>query len=189
MSTATKRSLHEAERDAKAFREYFRDDFHRWEIAGSVRRQMPMIGDIEHVVLPRFEMKQIVKPGDLFPTATLVNVVWERLDALVSSGIMQKHRYGETGQHRWGDLYRGVDYLGFTHEIFTADAKNLGSVLAIRTGPAEFSKRVVTVCQQHGVEQRDGYLRYIGGGIIDVPEEKLYLELCGIGWVEPKDRR
>lgn len=159
MSTSIKRTYHRALHDAEAFRALFAPAcYARWEIAGSLRRRKPEVGDVEHVIVPAFG----TIPGDgLFAEPRQVNLLWQRLDDMVKAGTLTRHVYASAAgaTERWGDRYRGVDYMGFNHEIFTACEENWGSVLAIRTGPAEFSKGLVVGLQRKGYMNKGGYVR------------------------------
>lgn len=90
--------------------------------------------------------------------------------------------------HRWGPKYRGVIFNKFRHEVFIADERNFGSVLAIRTGPAEFSKQCVTDMQRLGFYHREGRVVNAMGDIIDTPTEERFFELCGMRWIDPSTR-
>ena len=211
-TTATaKRPLAEARLDARDFAELLLADSlaERWTTAGSVRRGVPHVGDVEHVVIPRFGE---VKAGDsLFAETKTANLVWHRLDQLVAAGILRQHIYGATGP-RWGDKYRGVDFRGFCHEIFTADPDNWGMQLAIRTGPPDFSRRLVTGLLEGGFRNQHGRVWLCDrceanrrcprecsacqgtqlvprGDPIPAADEETYFKLCGVEWAEPRDRR
>jgi len=159
---AGRRAWQAAMADGEAFRGKFPAScYARWEIAGSVRRQSAGgVKDVEHVIIPAFGD---VPDGDsLFAATVRVNLLWHHLDAMLKAGQVAKHVYGhaDTGapKHRWGEKYRGVDFRGFNHEIFSADLDNWGSVLAIRTGPAEFSHRLVIDLQKNGYVNDGGYV-------------------------------
>lgn len=194
--------------DAEAFRDLFpRECYERWEIAGSVRRLKNDVADVEHVVMPRFG--EIEVTSGLFPQKETVCLLWFHLDSLIQKGDVAKHMYGATGP-RWGNLYRGCDFRGFNHEIFTADELNWGAQLTIRTGPSEFSQRMVSYLPRRGYRQhkhRDnrGYvfpLDYANeleaatgpvdidrSRIVPAPDEETFFGLCGQLWVEPSKRR
>jgi DNA polymerase/3'-5' exonuclease PolX len=209
MSTVDqKRGWTESLAAAEAFRDLFTGAFERWEFAGSIRRRCREVGDAEHVVIPRI----VDRAGDdLFGGAKPVNLLWERADALVASGKVSRHLYAN-GQ-RWGLKYRGVDfgYLGLItlNEIFCADESNWGPTLAIRTGPADFSKQLVTGLLRNGHRNKEGAVwrcapcdcrrdtsckRCDGTGLvpgerISVPDEATYFKLAGVAFAKPEDRR
>lgn len=189
MSTGTKRTLSQATADALAFAELFDGCADLWCIAGSVRRRKPEVGDIEHVVIPKMGERD---GGGMFGEKVAVNLLWERLDMLVESGALSKHVYETVvgRQTRWGDKYRGVDFRGFTNEIFTADAKNYGSILLIRTGPAEFSQAFVDRFLRGGLYRQDkGYLKHVrSGNVVPIPDEESYFRMAGLPFVAPEKR-
>lgn len=153
-TTETKRSLRDAIADAEAFRAMFPpDSYSRWEIAGSVRRRVAMVGDVEHVIIP--VVGEFTKGGGLFAETEKRNLFLHHLDELVRTYQMKKHVY-PNGSNRWGEKYRGVDFCGHCHEIFLATPQNWGSTLAIRTGPGEFSKSLVIALQRNGYWQNEG---------------------------------
>lgn len=187
MSTGTKRPHAQALRDAEAFRDLFTGCAERWEIAGSVRRRKPDVADVEHVVIPA--VVEIEVGTGLFSERKLVSALWRRLDELVAAGRLAKHWYGNG--FRWGDRYRGVDFAGFNHEIFCCTAATWGAILLIRTGPAEFSQRVVSRLKDGGMyRQIEGETIHVASGEpVEVPDERTYLKLAGMPWVEPEARQ
>ncbi len=189
MSTSTKRRHSTALFDAHEFRALFEGTFETWEFAGSLRRKRPEVGDVEHVVIPKIIVENVQK-GFFESENISVNLVWVRAEALLKAGKIAKHHY-PNDQNRWGEKYRGIDYNGFAHEIFMADSANFGSVLAIRTGPADFSKALVTRFHRPGVRliQAGGYVRYKATDeIFAVPTEEAYFAACGAPWVAPEKR-
>jgi DNA polymerase/3'-5' exonuclease PolX len=82
---------------------------------------------------------------------------------------------------------------GLKLDLFCTSWECWGAIFAIRTGPAEFSKRLVTTASRGGL-LRDG-LRVSEGRVLteageplETPSETEFLALCG-GWIEPKDRQ
>jgi DNA polymerase/3'-5' exonuclease PolX len=202
VSTATaKRDCVKAASEACCFKDLFSPNTYlRWEFAGSVRRKAGQVSDVEHVVIAA--TGDIPSP-DLFSTPRRGNLLWHRLDELIAlkdlgepipgGSKLTKHLYPNL-QTRWGERYRGVDYHRwnhvFLHEVFIADANNLGPILAIRTGPALFSKMLVTKLRDRGLVQEGGYVkRGEGGEIVPCATEEEYFRLCGVEWVEPEHRR
>lgn len=216
MSTTTqKRSWAQANEDGRALRDLFPDAcYSLWKSAGSVRRRRQSVGDIEHVIIPAFDN---LPSNTLFAEPERTNLLWYQLDALVKKGDVSKAVYGASEGFKWGEKYRGVSFRGFTHELFTADADNFGSVLAIRTGPSDFSRLLVTGLLNRGMRNKDGYVwrcdpcpvvscdgMYFKGdgpkcpecdstGLvpvekIPVPDERTFFELAGVKYLEPEQR-
>lgn len=187
MSTGERRQLDSARRDAEAFRDLFSGCFDQWTIAGSIRRKKPDVGDVEHVVIPK--MRKLT--SGLFGEPSEQNALLVRLDEEVEalSGPIAKAVYPDM-RHRWGEKYRGVVFNGFRHEVFIADEQNWGSILAIRTGPADYSRMLVTkLLDARRYRQQDGYVRYASDGAIRaVPTEEEFFRLCGVEYVAPEER-
>lgn len=186
MSAGTKRPHARALADAEAFRDLFHGCYRQWQIAGSLRRKKPEVADVEHVVVPNYENIDV---GDgLFREQRKVNSIWHRMDQLVAEGRLTKHWYGNG--NRYGEKYRGVDFCGFNHEVFSATKETWGAILLIRTGPAEFSQRVVTRLRDGGMyRQIEGETIHVASGMpVEVPGEEAYLSLAGMSWVPPEGR-
>lgn len=196
MSAGAKQSREFVLANVVRFRALFNGTFESWTVAGSLRRGLARVGDVEHVIVPK--IVPIVEES-FFGSKTTghINRVWEATESLVRTKLATKAEYGETKSHRWGELYRGLVFEGVRHELFTADSLNLGSVLAIRTGPAEFSERLVTLLKQGGrYRQHLGYVRRVHEGhpimaddaIVPVPDEATYFKLCGVPFTIPEQR-
>ncbi|GEM_PF-3121737 len=183
--------------------------------AGSIRRKRPQCGDVELVAIPR------VVDGR--------NLLLARLDELLAAGRIHKALKGAKQLPRWGQRYRAftIDeahldrYLAIEFgdaarteelarrrarlarvhvELFLADERNWGVQLAIRTGSADFSRRLVTAVLRRG-EARvgEGCLRepFPDGltkkqiravAIIDCPDEQTLFRYAGMDLVEPRFR-
>lgn len=213
MSTAIKRDRRSALADAEAFRKLFAGCFSEWVFGGSLRRNRPECSDVEHVVKPRWEE---IPGTDLFATPTRINLLMRRADELAADLTVQKHVYGETG-FRWGPLYRGFDFRNHMHEIYSATDENFGMQISIRTGSADFSKKLVTGLLRNGRRNHLGNVwrcdpctqrdptwvewrrcektcrECDGTGlkpveIIPARTEEEYFALCGVPFVPPEDR-
>lgn len=181
MSTGERRNRAEALASAERFRNLFTGLYTRWEFAGSIRRQKPDVGDCEHVV----------------DCGGQTAALWRSMDAMlpvefmgsVTPGVLEKAIYSD-GKARYGEKMRGVVFEGFRHEVFIADSLNWGSILTIRTGPAEFSREMVTrMLDRRLYRQQDGYVKYTNTGAVRAcPDERTFFELCGEPWREPDER-
>lgn len=124
--------LPEAQRVADALAEALEPGCERVAIAGSVRRREPTVGDFEIVAIPRVL--------DLFTPATPERPDLDTLlERLIGQGHMQR---GE----RWGQRHRQcwLPRKRMTLDLYLVSEETWGVQLAIRTGPAGFSKALVT---------------------------------------------
>lgn len=148
----------------------------RIEIAGSIRRKKPEVGDIEIIAEP-------YPTRDLFNNETyepheLDEIDWTLYGRLVKGG----HKYKQI------ELPNGINLDLF---IVTPPAQ-WGVQFLIRTGPAEYSHKFVTARNQGGM--LPSYLKVKDGAIwhgenrIETPEEKDVFELIGIPFAEPENR-
>lgn len=198
MSTSDSKRLRRiALEDAEAFKALFpAHTYTRWEFAGSLRRQMKVVGDVEHVIEPVWGDVEV--GTGLFVETVRTNLLLHRLDELYRASQVAKHVY-PNGTHRWREKYRGVSFRGFAHELFTATAENWGLILLIRTGPAEYSREVVDRLRARGTPSAEGYIRQppAPGQVVKEEDRQVHpagserevLTLAGMPWLEPWERQ
>jgi DNA polymerase (family 10) len=139
---------------------------YRIEVAGSIRRKRPEVKDIELVCIP--------KPYDvgLFQTgiASVVNQ-WEKVKGELPCKYTQRQLHG-----------------GIKLDLFMATPENWGLILAIRTGSAEYSHKVLGAAwKARGYKSVNGMLAYNGKEIAVRSEEELYTRI-GLTWIAPEKR-
>jgi len=147
------------------------DEMH---LAGSVRRGEPSCGDVDLVVRPR-----VMKGGVL---AILQNR--PKLWRVENKGLSVKTKQVK------------LTILEPTHckaEVYLATRQNLGWILCLRTGPEEFTKELVTICQEWGFRFQKGHLyRVVAGKLEDaplpVPREVELFETLGLEYITPSNR-
>lgn len=163
---------------------------YRVEIAGSIRRHSETVGDIDLVCEP------IVKPElDMFGDSVGAerNLLHEKLDGLVERGILSK-RLNKLGHPSWGPDLRRAVHRGMSVDIqIVRDRTTWGAWLAIRTGPSDLNKALVTPRSKGGLlapglEFRDGFKLYRYGGRVETPTEQSLFEALGLPYVEPARR-
>lgn len=153
----------------------------RIEIAGSVRRLRPEVGDIEIVCIPK-------QYTDLFGAA-VGSVLDMVLFNLIETGRLLP---GDKNGERYKTFYTGL--AGVKLDLFITTPEQWGVNFTIRTGPAEFSQRLVTQRDKGGLLPSDlrvsGARVWRGAEALDTCEERKVFEVIGGPgwWIEPKDR-
>jgi hypothetical protein len=71
----------------------------RIEIAGSLRRNKPDVGDAEILFVPRIEKRQ--NPAELFESPMFVDMASQKINAMLRDDVIRK-RYSVTGKEAWG---------------------------------------------------------------------------------------
>lgn len=166
-----------AKRIADHVVELLRPHCDRIEIAGSIRRECEIIGDIEICIIPKPYETGLFTSG----LASIVNL-WEKVKGELEYG---KCKY--TQRILPADIV-GVEGKRVALDLFIADKTNWGMIFAIRTGSAEYSHKVLAAgWVARGYKGEGGHLTY-KGKVYDVPEEKDLFDRIGIPYCEPKNR-
>lgn len=185
--------LHEAREKAEALRSLLEPACERIEVAGSIRRERPDVKDIELVAVPRWDSETAGLWGEPVPVDRLA----ERVDAMLANSLdaltlrdVAVHRADGTTeyQRRNGASYKALVFLGIPVDLFIVQPPaDWGVLFTIRTGPGEWSQRLVTDCQRYFMRVEGGRLLHHGQHV-PCPEERDFLEAIGQEWVEPRDR-
>lgn len=181
-----------ADRRAAQIVEWLSPFCERIEIAGSIRRRRPLCNDIDLVVIPKVEPRQV--KVDLLATATVsVNLVREHLIEYVrSSGgaAYWKGRTGSVGPEPKDDAQNLllVTKAGVQLDVWCATPTNWFTMLICRTGSMQHNIWAAERARElHGHWQPYKGLRSHG---LDVPlnsEEDFYRGL-GVPFILPQDR-
>jgi DNA polymerase/3'-5' exonuclease PolX len=173
----------------------------RIAIAGSIRRKIPEVSDIELVVIPK--VVELPGPATLFgdDQPERLNVLDELCHALRSQGTLAD-RLDKNGRAAWGPRFKRMRYRGCAVDLFVVTPETWGVQLALRTGPADYSHQLVT---PHGVYFRDSRGARRGGllplgmrvadgrllsadGAIETPEERDLFAVIDEPYREPWSR-
>jgi DNA polymerase/3'-5' exonuclease PolX len=161
----------------------------RAEVAGSIRRRKADIGDIEIVCVPRMETVQT----GLFGDPEEVNLLEGLISEMCSSSRMG-YRLDAGGRMCNGPRHKSLDYHGYALDLFSVlPPAQWGVILAIRTGSADFSHRLVTHRHQGGMlpewaRVKDGAIYHRDGTLIPTPEETDVFRVLGIDYLAPEAR-
>jgi DNA polymerase/3'-5' exonuclease PolX len=157
----------------------------RIEIAGSLRRGKPEVGDIDLLLIPQY-----TSVPDLFG---VTDHRYPTLDDILSAA--QSSAFPGACIHvvRGSDKMRELYIAGVQVDLWFADPATWGCRLAIRTGSSDFSHWLVTSqyaggATPFGMRFKDARL-WRGNQVLDTPsEEDVFAEL-GLGWIPPVERR
>lgn len=190
-----------AQKVAQALRSELGPACDRIEIAGSVRRQKAIVRDLELVAISRTTVH--FETVDLFTSRRCENLdVWDALEALRLDGRLLpiSPRSSEPEEDpNWQSKRSGSRYLKLflikprlKVDLFLVDPPTWGLLYTIRTGSAEFSKRLVTHWTQlSGGRAREGRLylpEAIGGKPVATPEEADVFRACRLLQPAPPER-
>jgi len=149
---------------------------HRIEIAGSIRRKKPEVGDIELLCIPKF--------------VDGVDQLDREIGALVVLGILGFRR-NKRGSRAYGPKNKLMVHLpsGLGVDIFSTDKKCWPVSLVVRTGGKKTNKRIATAAL------RRGYRFHAYGSGFSTPQgdvvcksEREVFEAVGLTYLQPWER-
>lgn len=186
--------LEQAQKIAQSLKSDLEPYCERIEIGGSIRRKKPDVKDIELVVIPKFgdfPTGQMSLEGD--PLTSFENLLFDHIAANRDKYdiIKMGEKYAQiqldlTECDEWTAEILGEDkYIKV--DVFTATLGTWGYIFLLRTGPAEFSKWVVTELKRRGYTPKDGAVWH-GDLRINTLDEEMVFRLLGIDWIEPECR-
>jgi DNA polymerase/3'-5' exonuclease PolX len=164
----------------------------RIEIAGSIRRAKPEVGDIELVVVPASGKGQMTLDAVDAPSATAIpNLV----RALITSGYFSLGPQSKDSRKApFGERYIKVlrsESKTVVDLFIVLPPAQWGVVYLIRTGSADFSHDFVTAIQRKCFRSRDGHLERAEGdgwATVSTPEEEDVFRAVGAKFIEPHER-
>lgn len=148
----------------------------RIEIAGSLRRERPLVGDIELVAVPKFGADLFGQPDykQNMPRAFLI----EKGVTVVKGDKQPESKYLQ------------FLYGSYTVDLFMPLPETWGSIFLLRTGSHDFNMWLMTVRSgQVGVRFEDGRLLHrFNNALIATPEESDVFEQLQMEFVPPNMR-
>ena len=155
---------------AESTAELLRPHCYRIEIAGSIRRGKKEVKDIEIVAIPKPYEIGLLESG----IAEVVNR-WPKIKGPL--------KYGKT------KYTQRILPEGIVLDLFFADKTNWGLIFALRTGGADFNKKILLkALEKQGCRSIDG--RLIKNGVAQVVEEEMDLfSFAGIPFKHPSQRK
>lgn len=164
-------------------------------IAGSIRRGKTEVKDIELVACLLEDMPLRIAESKL--NAALMR--------MLQDGTLAFHLNEKRNPSANGPRYKKFVHAGIAVDLFIAERANFGNTLAIRTGDAAFTEKMVTQraiggLMPHNYRQRDGFLWKIRSGVnpalgqfedgdrIDCPTEDAFFAALGVPTLCPEER-
>lgn len=205
-ATAQRVPLAEAQEIADRFVSLIAACTERVEICGSIRRRRQMIGDIDIVALARTET--VVDPMFGWETSARLDLLDARCDELLADGTIGQ-RLDAAGRPRWGTASKRIVFEGLNVDLNAVDPTAWGVWVAIRTGPADYSHRLVTprsvriggppdapqprpfglLPPGFAFPKGTGFQLHRFGGRVETPTEESFFDAIGLPYVAPWDRR
>lgn len=146
----------------------------RIEIAGSIRRRWPTVGDIELVAIPK---------------RRYITTLWGETEEEKTHLDLHLEAYPEFyPMHSNGKRLKRLRFDGMPVDLFVTDPERWGVICTLRTGSADFSKWLVTSRDKGGARRVD---RYVKDGRIweigvdqplETPEEPYVFQALGVPW-------
>lgn len=175
----TKISLSEAEARAAEIVKELSPYCERIEIAGSIRRRKPEVGDIEIVAIPKPWNDLLGQPMPLQRDHALNYVDWRRIGGTLIKG---------------GNKFKQIEMAdGLCLDLFiVTPPAQWGVIFLIRTGSEDFSHKLVKSRQSGGLmpsnlKCKDGSIWH-GMNILPTPEERDVFKVLGLAWISPENR-
>jgi DNA polymerase/3'-5' exonuclease PolX len=164
------------------------------EVAGSIRRQKRLVNDIELVVIPKIvpsKRKKKVQHSKKL-TSFITIAIDPSLDEILENLVIKR----KIQMIKSGDKYKQFIFWKYLLQIdlFIANKTNLGYILLLRTGSADYSQNFVTEVKRRGQFRcgkgtRAGYVWNIKTWeIVPTPTEQALYALVGIPWLDPPKR-
>ncbi len=150
----------------------------RIELAGSIRRRKKSIGDIEIVAIPK----------------TRADLLGEHPQSLLDPILMDLVQAGRLRRIKGGERYKCYELPkhGMKLDLFLVTPERWACIYTIRTGPAEFSAKLVRSRNLDGYMPTgwkvfDGRL-WDHGNAVELSEETDLFSALNIPWIDPEHR-
>jgi len=169
----------------------------RIEVAGSVRRHKPHVGDIELLYIPL--VVEELDPLELLPHAVPVNLADRAIAALEQRGVLGR-RKNIKGAEAFGEKNKLMVHLpsGIPVDLFAATQDNWYNYLVCRTGGALSNIAIAQAAQARGWKWHpygSGFSRvscdrnYTGAMCHRVGSEADVFDFVGLPYRTPQERR
>lgn len=162
----------------------------RAEIAGSIRREKPMVGDIEILYIPILAVR--ADPEDLFGDTKPVNLADKAIAAMEHAQILQR-RLSSVGHEAYGEKNKLMRHVksGIPVDLFATSEAAWYNYLVCRTGGADSNVAICTAAIARGEKWNPygpGFTRNNGIKTRMTSEEAVF-KYVGLPCLPPSQRR
>lgn len=161
----------------------------RIEIAGSIRRERPDVGDVELVCIPKPGPEPQVQ-HDLFGQP--VGVAISPADQLFQYLQRRCDRPDDQWHHRggFGVQNKLLLFCGFAFDVFTTTEANWGMTMFVRTGSFQWNIAAASALRRRNMklQPHEGVLHKTTGEKEALADERRMFELLGWPFTDPPDR-
>ncbi len=165
----------------------------RIEIVGSIRREKPETHDIDILCIPLYGYIAN-KQADLFNSNGKEYKIpgWPVNGFIDTVGSIGQKIKGSPATGKYCQRKITIDeangeFINF--ELYICGLDNWGYMMALRTGPAEYSKMLVTKGKALKYEFNGGFVRkYRSSVIIPIYNETDFFKLLQMPYIEPENR-
>jgi DNA polymerase (family 10) len=150
---------------------------YRIEIAGSIRRQKPDVGDIEFLCIPKFGGYR--------------DLLDERLKWLIGTRVLD-YRLNKRGSKTYGPKNKLLLHVnsGIGVDIFSTDLECWPVALVVRTGGERTNKEIASLALERGMRFHAygrGFTLADGSELVCYTEEDVF-KAVGLPYLEPWER-
>ncbi len=168
---------------------YLRPACSQIQVAGSLRRMKPDVGDIELLYIPKISER----PGQDMFRLDRVNEADEVIEDLLMFELLKKRLNKNEGAN-WGAFNKlAVDVgSGIPVDLFATSEAAWFNYLVCRTGPADSNTEICTRAIRKGWKWNpygEGFTNQRTGEVHAVQSEREVFEFVGMEYREPQDRK
>lgn len=182
--------LQEAEEIAKEILAILEPFCLKIQIAGSIRRRKPLVGDIEILYIPK--SGEAPSPGSLFADLHSEDICEEKIKALITEGKITLRKKSD-GTTAFGKKVKLLEVLPkrMPLDLFTCNALDWSNNLVSRTGGKDSNIVIASAALSLGLEWMPfgpGFRISATGEIIPVTKEEDAFAICKLPYLPPELR-